>query len=144
VGSRTNLIFDVTGYFTADLTGATYHTVTPARILDTRKAKGLTGPFLNEVPRSFAVTGQGGVPLGATAVTGNLTVTGQTGPGYVSLTTTSQAIPATSTLNFPLNDSRANGVTMPLTGTGTLWETFVGSSGSSANVLFDVTGYFTP
>jgi hypothetical protein len=33
---------------------------------------------------------------------------------------------------------------MPLTGTGTLWETFVGSSGSSANVLLDVTGYFTP
>jgi glucose/arabinose dehydrogenase len=123
---------------------STYHTVTPARILDTRKAKGLSGPFLNEVPRSFAVTGQGGVPVGATAVTGNLTVTGQTGPGYVSLTTSSQAIPATSTLNFPLNDSRANGVTMPLTGTGTLWQTFVGSRGSRADVLFDVTGYFAP
>ncbi len=83
------------------------------------------------------------MPLGATAGTGNLTVTGQTGPGYVSLTTSSQAIPATSTLNFPLNDSRANGVTMPLTGTGTLWATYVGPAGSRANLIFDVTGYFT-
>jgi PKD repeat protein/glucose/arabinose dehydrogenase len=138
------LVFDVTGYFTHDASGETYHTLTPARILDTRHAKGLSGPFLSGVPRQLTVTGTGIVPRAATAITGNLTVTNQTAPGFVSVTTSAQVTPATSTLNFPLNDSRANGVTVPLTGTGSLWQTFVGRAGSRADLLFDVTGYFAP
>jgi len=37
-GKTTQLIFDVTGYFLADATAATYTTLTPTRILDTRAA----------------------------------------------------------------------------------------------------------
>ena len=33
-------------------------------------------------------------------------------------------------------------MTTPLSGTGTLWVTYVGKSGTTADVLFDVTGYF--
>ena len=40
-------------------------------------AAGTAGPH---VAQTFQVTGTGGVPAGATAVTGNLTVTGQTSP----------------------------------------------------------------
>ncbi len=57
---------------------STYHTLAPARILDTRSGTGLVGKFVSTVPRSFAVAGAGGVPSNAVAVTGNLTVTGQT------------------------------------------------------------------
>ncbi len=143
--ATTNLIFDVTGYFTPDASGSTYHTLTPARILDTRTAIGLTGKFVSTTARSLTVAGAGGVPAGAIAVTGNLTVTGQTGAGYVGLTLTSQSNPTTSTLNFPLADSRANGVTVPLSAGADLWSTYVASSSSaSTNLLFDVTGYFTP
>ncbi len=141
--ATTNLIFDVTGYFTADLTGATYHTLAPARILDTRNGTGLAGKFVSTTARSFAVAGAGGVPAGAIAVTGNLTVTGQTQAGYVALTTSAQNHPTTSTLNFPLGDSRANGVTVPLA-SGHLWATYVAASPSATtNLIFDVTGYFT-
>ena len=35
-GKKTHLIFDVTGYFLADDTGATFTPLTPARVLDTR------------------------------------------------------------------------------------------------------------
>ncbi len=142
-----DLIFDVTGYFTPDSLGATYHTLTPARILDSRS--GL--PFgASRSPREFAVAGHAGVDLGAIAVTGNLTVTGQTRAGYVGLTTTTTApsgIPATSTLNFPLADNRANGVTIALASNGGLWATYVGAGASTtatANLIFDVTGYFSP
>ena len=60
------------------------------------------------------------VPANAVAVTGNLTVTGPTQGGYVSMTQLTTNTPSTSTLNFPRSDTRANGVTGPLSGSGTV------------------------
>ena len=142
-GSTTHLIFDVTGYFVPDATGATYVPLAPARVLDTRAANGLSGPFDVGVPRTFQVTGQGGVPATANAVTGNLTVTEQTGAGYVYLGPTPVTSPTSSTLNFPLWDNRANGVTVALSPTGSLSATY-GAAGGSTHLVFDVTGYFVP
>ena len=139
--SATGLILDVTGYFLADDSGSTYEPLTSARVLDTRTGTGLSGRFLVNSPRTFQVTGLGGVPAGASAVTGNLTVVGQSRRGYVSLTPTPQANPTTSTINFPLGDTRANGVTVPLSGTGTLSAVFK-ASGGSTDLIFDVTGYY--
>src|ERR1019366_3019001 len=141
----TQVLFDVTGYFTPDATGSTYHALGPARILDTRYATGLSGVFHSQLARTFQVTGQGGVPSGATAVTGNLTVTGQTAAGYLFLGPVAANHPTSSTLNFPLGDNRANGVTVALGAGGTLSATYIASSLSrTTQVLFDVTGYFTP
>jgi len=64
-------------------------------------------------------------------------------PCFFALTTTSQTAPTSSTLNFPLHDSRANGVTTPLGSGGVLWAVYKGSPGASAQLIFDVTGYFT-
>ena len=97
----------------------TYVPLTPTRLLDTRFGNGLTGPFSANVPRTFQVTGRGGVPADAIAVTGNLTVTDQTAAGYVYLGPSAIAVPTTSTLNFPVGDTRANGVTVALGPTGT-------------------------
>ncbi|MGH2462394.1 MAG: S8 family serine peptidase [Candidatus Limnocylindria bacterium] len=138
----THLVFDVTGYFVPDDSGATFVPLTPARLLDTRFDNGLSGPFSAGVPRTFQVTGLGGVPLDATAVTGNLTVTSQTHAGFVFLGPDPVASPTSSTLNFPVGDTRANGVTVALSVTGTLSAT-TGYSGT-AHLVFDVTGYFVP
>ena len=125
--------------------GATHVSLSPARILDTRTNVGLSGVFTSTVPRSLQVTGFGGVPSGAIAVTGNVTVTSQTAAGFVSLTTVSTPSPTTSTINFPLGDTRANGVTAPLGSGGVLWITYVGAvGGATTDLLFDVTGYFVP
>jgi glucose/arabinose dehydrogenase len=122
---------------------STYHALGPARILDTRYATGLSGVFHSQLARTFQVTGQGGVPSGATAVTGNLTVTGQTAAGYLFLGPVAANHPTSSTLNFPLGDNRANGVTVALGAGGTLSATYIASSLSrTTQVLFDVTGYF--
>ena len=43
-GRKTHLIFDVTGYFLADDTGATFTPVIPARVLDTRTHVGCRSP----------------------------------------------------------------------------------------------------
>ena len=142
--ARTQAIFDVTGYFTADASGATYHAVSPTRLLDTRAGNGLSGTFESRIARTFQVTGRGGIPAGATAVTGNLTVTGQTQAGYLFVGPVATNSPSTSTLNFPKGDDRANGVTVALSGSGSLSVTYVaGNSTARTQAIFDVTGYFT-
>ena len=53
--------------------------------------------------------------------------------------------PTSSTLNFPFGDDRANGVTLALGAGGTLSVTYAAPTlGRTAQVIFDVTGYFTP
>jgi hypothetical protein len=99
------VLFDVTGYFVPTAAGATYVSLAPARILDSRVGTGLSGKFSSGSPRSLQVTGVAGVPSNAIAVTGTLTVTNQTSPGFASLTTVATPSPTTSTLNFPLADT---------------------------------------
>jgi hypothetical protein len=144
-GPIAHVIFDVTGYFVPGSSGATYFPLTPARLLDTRSGNGLSGPSGSHAARTFQVTGHGGVPSNATAATGNLTVTGQTSKGYLFLGPNATNDPTSSTLNFPVGDDRANGVTVALGAGGTLSVTFVAPNpGPSAHVIFDVTGYFVP
>jgi azurin len=144
LGPTAQLIFDVTGYFVPDLSGARYIPLNPSRLLDTRDGTGLTGAFSSRSARSFQVSG-GVVPTNASAVTGNLTVTGQTSPGFLYMGPNAVNNPTSSTLNFPLGDDRANAVTVALGGGGTLSVTYAASTmGPTAHVIFDVTGYFTP
>ena len=127
-----------------DGSGTRYQAVGPVRLLDSRVAVGLSGAFATGRPRTFQVAGRGGVPLNAVAVTGNLTVVGQTSAGYVGLTPVATSLPTTSVINAPRGDVRANGVTVALSADGTLSAVFRGTSGSSANLVFDVTGFFAP
>jgi uncharacterized membrane protein YoaK (UPF0700 family) len=146
-GPTVQAIFDVTGYFTPDMSGATYHALTPTRVLDSRDgyAIGLSGAFSSHVARTFAVAGHGGVPANAIAVTGNLTVTGQTAAGFLYVGPTAANDPTSSNLNFPTGDDRANAVTVALGAGGTLSATYAAPAlGQTAQVIFDITGYFTP
>ena len=54
------------------------------------------------------------------------------------------ASPTSSTLNFPLGDNRANGVTVALGAGGRLSATYVAVGGATTHLIFDVTGYFVP
>ena len=71
------------------------------------------------------------MPSNAVAVTGNLTVTGQTNAGYIFLGPNPDASPTSSTLNFPVGDNRANGVTVALGGAATLSATYVADAGTT-------------
>ena len=142
-GGSADFIFDVTGYFVPGQGGASYVPLPPARLLDSRYGNGLSGKFSANVPRTFQVTGRGGVPANAVAVTGNFTVTNQTAAGAAFLGPNSTSSPSTSTLNFPRGDNRANGVTLALGSGGTLSATYLAASGT-ADFVFDVTGYFLP
>ena len=138
----------MTGYFANDTTGATYHALTPVRVLDSRPGTGHIGVsiFHSRTKQTVTIaTVASGVPTTAVAVTGNVTVVGQRRAGYVTVapSLTSGVQPPTSTINFPLNDTRANGVTVSLGSGGTLdFMYWTGSSADTINIIFDVTGYF--
>jgi glucose/arabinose dehydrogenase len=140
-GPTAQAIFDLTGYFTSDATGATYHPVAPTRVLDSRNGTGgISTPFSVHVPKTFTVPG---LPSNAVAVTGNLTVTGQTSVGYLYIGPAPVASPTSSNLNFPMGDDRANAVTVQLGAGNTLSITLVAPwSGPTAQAIFDLTGYF--
>ena len=92
--------------------------ITPTRVLDTRINLGLSGASHTDIARDLQVTDGVTIPNDAVAVTGNVTITGQTKSGYVVLAPAAGG--TTSTINFPLGDTRANGVTVALSGSGTL------------------------
>ncbi len=141
-GSRSSLVFDVSGYFVPGSSGATFAALTPARVLDTRTGNGLSGLFVSSVPRSFLVRGRGGVPAGAVAVTGNLTVVWPSSAGFLFIGPVAAPTPPGSNLNVPRGDIRAASVTVKLDGSGRLGVVWKGDPEAKTHVLFDVTGYF--
>jgi hypothetical protein len=141
-GATTDLVFDVTGYFTPDDTGATYHAVTPTRLVDSRTGQGVAGKLVANTSRSFQVTG-GVIPSDATAVTGNITVTNPSFGWAFYLGPVRADTPTTSNLNFLSGETSSNNVSVALDTGGKLWVTFMSTSGNTADVVFDVTGYYT-
>ena len=146
-----DLVLDVTGYYSADVSGLLFHPLNPGRRVDTRLAAGTDGlgnglsGAQGTTPRSVVVAGHDGLPAAAAAITGNLSVTAQTAAGYVAITTTSVLHPTTSTINFPLGDTRGNGITVPLgTGgdAGKLWFVYQLGSTKHVQLILDITGYF--
>ncbi len=139
---RAHAILDVTGYFRNDASGLAFVPLTPTRTVDTRFDKGIVNPLQHGAPKSFTVRGAGGVDTDADAFTGNVTITGQTAAGYVSVTPTPVANPTTSTINFPKGDTRANGLAAPINNAdGKASAVFKASSGKSEFIV-DITGYF--
>jgi spore germination protein YaaH len=122
--------------------GNQWSPISPARLLDTRAGVGLSGPFRDEVVRTVRLAGRGGIPEDAMAVTANLTVTGATDSGYVSIGPSMTSSPSTSTINVKAGQTAANGLTLRIGSADMVSAVFASSSGASAHLLLDVTGYY--
>ncbi len=122
---------------------ASFFTMPPCRIVDTRNAAGPSGgPALAATQtRSFTIAGTCGIPGSATAVSANLTVIGSAA-GFVSLYP-GNALPfGTSNLNFSAGQTRANNSVLMLATDGTGTVGVLNSSSTATNFLIDVNGYF--
>jgi hypothetical protein len=132
--------------------GTVFHPITPVRAYDSRiTAYPVNGPIPNNSSRvvdisaghdlaTGAVTLADAVPVGATAITYNLTSDASTTVGFVAITPGNAATFATSALNLngtPL----ANGGTVAIAGDRTV-KVFVGGGGST-QIIIDVTGFYT-
>jgi len=108
---------------------------------------GLSGQFAATVARKLEVDGHWGVPVDAAAISGNLTVTGQTGAGFISVSPDAPPpVPTTSTINFPFGDNRANGLVTPVANIGLghdgTYLVYTGSVGKATDLILDLSGYF--
>ena len=96
-------MFDVTGYFVDGGSGAEYYPLDAARVLDSRFANGLSGPFATKVTRTLQATGRGTVPVNAVAITGGAAVVLPTGAGWLIVG------PGGSPLGTTVDDQPAEG-----------------------------------
>jgi hypothetical protein len=134
--AATQVALDAIGYLTTD--GATRLPLLsqPQRLVDTRAGG---RPVTPGADRCFTVAGVNGIPATATGVVLNLTATGQSGIGWMTVYAAGQALPATSTLNFvPTETAIANGLVARI---GTNRQVCVNAGQAGAQVILDATGY---
>jgi uncharacterized repeat protein (TIGR01451 family) len=123
---------------------AGFATLPPCRIADTRLTTGVPigGPSLNagEV-RTLNVRELCGLPGNAIAISYNLTVTGPTADGNLSVFAGGGAVPPSSAINYVFGQTRANNGIAPLAGDGSLGVQCAQAAGKT-DVILDVNGYF--
>ena len=111
------------------------------RIIDSRTGFGTAGrPWSEGEVRDVAVAGRGGVPADATAVVANVTATGTTAWGFLSVWPAGTPQPTASNLNFLAGQTVPNLVMLKL---GTNGELSILNGRGAANVIVDVMGYVT-
>ncbi len=139
--STVQLIGDVAGYYLGGTptTAGAFVSLDPSRVLDTRSSNGATGPVAGWSTIHVQVAGRGGVPSSnVSAVVMNVTETGATAGGYVTVYPDGTTKPTASNLNYPAGDTRANLATVKLGSTGRLALTAT----STVQLIGDVAGYY--
>lgn len=140
-----NVIADLEGYFSSPSgTAGQEVALTPARITDTRAGSGFpnAGSTLGPGGRlDIQVAGAGGVPPPASvaAVVLNVTATHTTAPSFLTVWA-GPTRPTASNLNWKAGQTVPNRVIVPIDALG---KVSVYNSAGAADVLVDVSGYFT-
>ena len=132
---------------------AGFVSVTPARVYDSRAAAPSPGILAASASRTISVADArnsvGGVtipnvvPVGATAVAANITVTGTTGGfGFLSVNPGGNTSQATSAINwFGAGQNIANGLILTLNASRQV-TVVCGTGGGSTQFIVDVSGYY--
>ena len=136
VSGTANVVVDLTGTFAptaAGAVGAQFYPMDPVRSHDSRTAD---GPLLTGQSRIIGMP----VPVDATAVATNTTITGTSGRGFLSVTRPVFSAPTTSTANWYASPTtRANGSIVATEGDSA--RAYAGGDGST-QIVQDVAGYF--
>ena len=146
----TQLIVDITGYYTSDatLTGdQTYHPLTTAyRALNTATSTanttGLTGTGPVAAGKSFTlqITGVDAIPTNATAVAINLTSFTNSGLGIIEAYQTGITEPTDTSLTYDGGQIASLAADVSIGTGGTIT---ISNSTSSTDIIGDISGYFT-
>ena len=125
---------------------ASFYTLPPCRVADTRLAPGPNGgPVLGaNTSRTFPVTGVCGVPANARAVVLNVTAVAPTHTGNFRVFPAGAPLPLASAVNFAAGRTRANisMVTLGVGGAITVRNDMAAGVAGSAHVVADVSGYY--
>lgn len=123
--------------------GASFYTVAPCRLLDTRAPSGVAGgPALAAgTARLVSVAGRCGIPPGARAAAVNVTVTGASADGHLTMTSPYSIVSGTSTINYRPGQTRANNAIVALEAGGEA-RVYCAQGSGSVHLVLDVSGYF--
>ncbi|MBC7883812.1 MAG: tail fiber domain-containing protein [Anaerolineae bacterium] len=141
-----------------------YVAVPPCRVVDTRFTPGAAAPLIANTVRAFRATGtdfsgQGGtsgscnIPVGATSVFFNFTVTGASASGFLTAYPYNQnnsTQPNSSVINYSTTTSTpaiANGIAVLICDGGTTVcanDFYVSANVGTTNLVVDVVGYYAP
>jgi hypothetical protein len=124
---------------------ATFHTIAPCRVADTRLAAGPSGgPALRDGDtRVFPVGGTCGIPADAVAVAFNLTAASPTATGHLTAYPAGVDPPLSSAVNFRRNRSRASNGALELGVGGMLAvDAALVDPDASVHLILDASGYF--
>ncbi|HWM22979.1 MAG TPA: hypothetical protein VNO51_25030 [Ilumatobacteraceae bacterium] len=135
-------------------TGTVFHPISPIRAYDSRNAAypspGLLAPNSSKVisikdghDSAGVVNALDVVPVGATAITYNITIGAPTGPNFVAVTPGDAASFLASAVNFNGTADIANAATVAIDANRQI-KVWGGDQSGSAHVIIDVTGYYTP
>ncbi|HYC87570.1 MAG TPA: FG-GAP-like repeat-containing protein [Thermoanaerobaculia bacterium] len=112
-----------------------FHLLRACRVVDTRDGE----PIGNGELRELVLAGVCGVPADAESLVVNVTVVSPAGTGWLSLYAADAIWTGTSTVNYRLGRTRANGAIVPVSPGARL---NVRHSGPPAHFLIDVLGFF--
>jgi FG-GAP-like repeat/FG-GAP repeat len=117
----------------------------PCRVFDTRDSSGATAgwPALAASSRrGFPMTGKCGIPMDATAISINVTVTRAGAAGDVKITPGTQMTTTSSSISFPPGGTIASMSVMKLSDDGAGTIAAINNSAASVDLIIDVNGYF--
>lgn len=119
-----------------------FFTLTPCRVFDSRNAAlGGPAPLAGGSEKTVALWNQCSIPSSAKTVSVNVTVTGPSAAGYLTIFPSGVARPKVSVINYSRSQTRANNAVVQLGATGDL-AVYVGqASGTTVHAIIDVNGY---
>lgn len=133
---HTDLVLDVVGYFSPQ-SGGGFHPSSPTRVLDTRA---LDTPLAPGEERSVNLAGVDGIkPAHLRAASLNVTVTGSTTGGYLTVFPEGTERPEASNLNFAARQTVPNAVVSGVDAEGDL---VVYNPLGHSHVIIDITGWY--
>jgi len=122
---------------TPGVSASGFQPLTPVRVVDTREGFGGTR-IGAQLQQRIQITGRGGVPAGAPAISANFTVTGTSGPGFLTVWNCSTDRPVVATLNYGAEATVPNAASVPLDASGGICV----YSHAATDLVIDVNGYY--
>jgi hypothetical protein len=148
-GVDIQVVVDVTGYFTTDTAtndAGTYTPMSSQRVVDTRHGTGgvPTAPIASGSKDVLTLAGQGALPTtGLTAVAINLTITDATSNEIIEAYPDGVGLPLTTAVSTGPDGTSSAMSIVPVGADGAIDLYNAGATGSSVDVVGDVSGYFT-
>jgi hypothetical protein len=133
--STTNIIVDLTGYFVPSA-GMGFNGVAPTRLLDTRVGTHLASGETRSIPLTD-------IPDSAVGAVVNVTATGSTSPGYLTVFPCGQGAPTASNLNYLPGATVPNLVAVGVGDQKSLCiYNYESDNVASADVIVDISGFY--